>query len=478
MARRIEKGFIWITPDRKYDWTVNINGVDIRDYILSAKFTRSLVGEEMGCDIELDNSGEQYTSMFDYGDTIVFKMDNGSATTIQWEGKLEEQKAKLNMDGFTLQIRGSHYTASLLDITVTEEFTNAGISTILTNLISDYLTGFTSTNVAANNTQINIKFNNKPLFDCIVDLMNISGYDCYIDNDKDFHFFQKESINNEEEAIVWDDSLIEIQGLGADNVDVKNKLIVYGDAGGLPIIHTEEDTNSQTNHGTKEKVIEDSGIKTNSSASSFASSEIDILKSPEVKGTATCTFMHPLRPGDLIPVIYPPMNVHDFYRIIKYTYSVPEERLDFTFSKETSISKLLKARINKDVSQENLKNKNKMKYSYNFTFDDNTGISSTETSSNIVISDGKIGISSGTTGTIITNAKSGETYTPSQCELQVIGEGLNNILFYIAFDNNSIWQQVSTFTQTSVLNTGIKPKIKVVINSTSSFIDSIALLYK
>ena len=430
----------------------------------------------MGCDIELIDARGTLNSSISIGDVIVFKMDNSSGTTVQWEGTVDEKKSKLNADGFTLQIIGSHYTSKLLDITVTEEFVGSTSSSILTSLVNGYLTGYTTNNVTTTTDSVTKSFVNTPLLDCIIFLME-SGNDCYVDNDKDFHYFQKESMSNPDEAIVWNDSLIELQGIGFDGIDVKNKIVVYGDAGGLPVIHTSEDTASQTSYGVKEQIIEENSISNPTTASEIGASSILNQKNPPVKGNATTTFMYPLNPGEMLWVVYPPQNVQSEYRVTKYTYHLPEQRMDFVFSRENSVSKLFKKRDDKDLKQENIRNRFKMKYSYNFTFDDESNIDSSS-SITISVADGKLG-PVGASATMISNAKS-ETISATQCHVQAIGEGLNNALFYIAFDNDSTWQLVTLDSLVSInsASQGMKPRIKVVISSATTFIDSLALLYK
>ena len=40
-------------------------------------------------------------------------------------------------------------------------------------------------------------------------------------------------------------------------MEVKNKIIVYGDLDGLPVINTSEDAQSQETYGIKEKIVSD-----------------------------------------------------------------------------------------------------------------------------------------------------------------------------------------------------------------------------
>ena len=133
MPRRRERAFRWIPPDRNTKWSCTIAGTDVSDYITLGKFPMGLISEELNAEIELDNSGEQYS--FKYGDEVIFYMDFTGGSTVQFKGNIEEIKKDDSSGFFKWKIKIPHYTAQLLDKMVTEEFTNAGISTIRKNLI-------------------------------------------------------------------------------------------------------------------------------------------------------------------------------------------------------------------------------------------------------------------------------------------------------------------------------------------------------
>ena len=185
MPRIRKKIFIPIEPNRLTKWTCTIAGTDISDFILSGNFPHGLISEELICEIELDNSGEDFTNAFSARDTIQFKMDFSDGSTVQFEGEVEEIKAKIEGGFFKLGIKGGHFTAQCLDVMVTTEFTGAQISTIRTTIISDHLADFTTTNVETNSDTINIKFVNKPLLDSLLELDRQGDEDTYIDFNKD-----------------------------------------------------------------------------------------------------------------------------------------------------------------------------------------------------------------------------------------------------------------------------------------------------
>ena len=115
MARLDLPTFVWIPLNRTTKWSVTIKSTDISDDIISAKFVRGIIGEEMGCEIELENSGEAYTGEFAIGNVIQFKMDYSDGSTVQFEGEIEGIDKRIGNFGYTLLIKGSHYTSKLLD---------------------------------------------------------------------------------------------------------------------------------------------------------------------------------------------------------------------------------------------------------------------------------------------------------------------------------------------------------------------------
>lgn len=481
MAEKTVSAFVWIAPERTTKWTVKIgqdssNLTDVRDDILSAKFPVGLVGEELTCEIELDNNSEIYTNLFQPGYEIYFYMDFSDGTTVQFRGILEQIQKKITGSGFTINIKGSHVTTSLLDITVTGEF-NAEISSILTNIIGTYLTGFTTTNIQTTGVSAQIKWSNKPFLDCVVDLMRLSDFDCYIDVNKDFYFFPKNSRSNENEAVVWNDSLVELSGLGEDSLDVRNKIIVNGELDGLPVLHTSQDSNSQTTYGVKEKIVKETSITDEAEAEDLADAENSQLKNPPTKGEATCLFMPQLRPGDMLWVVSPPHAIQDQYRLVKYTFMVPDEMMTLVFSQEVGIAQLFKERFKKELGQQAITNPHRMTHSYNFSFDDLTKINEAA-STDITVTDSKLKTDGASTGIMISQTKT-TPVTVNNVHLLAKGEGLiGNAIFSISADGADTWQTISLDTLTTVTNPGTQLRLRIQLSSSTAYVDTVALLYK
>lgn len=468
--------FVWFPHDRiNENWRVLINGINVRDDIISAEFTRSIIGEESGFKIELENSGETYTGEFDIGHIVEFDYDLTDGTTAQFIGTIDHIKKKIS-DGFTLQIVGSHYQNTLLDITITKEYSNLLVSDILKDLVDNNLTGYTYANVDTINVTVSkIKWKNKSFYDCVIDLTKLGNAECFVDNNKDFNMFLKGSKENINEAFVEDHDIIELRELGEDSVNVRNKIIVYGSAGDLPVIYTSQDATSQTKYGTKDKIIEDLSIINASQAKELGNAERDLAINPPTKGNLTSHLMPLLVLGSMTYVVSIPHDITDKYRLVKYTFFVPNETMEIFFTEDAGVPKLFQERIQKDTAQEDIVNPHKMLYSINFTFDDLTNVSS---SSNVEVSNGNLRLILSGNGNLV-SINNSTTDDVTQVHLLVKGEQwIGNTTFKISADGTDNFQIITADTLTNVTNRGKTLKLRIEITSTTTLIDSVALLYK
>ena len=433
-----------------------------------------MVGEELTCEIELNNNNEKFTNAFALGDDIFFDMDFVDGTTRQFRGVVEKLETKFGVFGNTLVVRGSHINSLLLDKTVIAEYTNTLISDILKDIIDDNLTGFTYNNVNATTTFLSIEWNAKPFYDCVLDLMKIAEFDCYLDKNKDFNFFQKKSKSNNDEAIVPNQTLIEIRHFGQEAADVKNKIIVYGKNN---VVYTAQDTDSQSTYGVKEKIITDESVENESQAKSLADAELALLKYPPFKGEISAFFMPKLNPGDKVWVVNQPAGIQDEYRLVKYVFNVPNVTMDLFFTEEKSIPQIIKDRIIKDTQQETITNPFKMEYSIVFPFNDLSGLSST---TNVEIFNGNLRLTSGSsTGGIISNPTT-TPITVAKVHLVVKGEQLSGTTYSISADGTDNYISVTPNTETSIptAQQGTRLKIKVDLTSSTTLLDNLTLLYK
>ena len=57
MARKELPMFVWFPPNRSQQgWELTINGIDVKNRVISGEFTYGILGEDLSCDIQLENS--------------------------------------------------------------------------------------------------------------------------------------------------------------------------------------------------------------------------------------------------------------------------------------------------------------------------------------------------------------------------------------------------------------------------------------
>ncbi len=472
MPQRRKQAFVWVPRAKNTRYSIEISGVDVTRDTISSEWTRSIIGLESQCKLTLIDSDGTYADTYVGGEIIELKLDFADGTRSQWKGTLDRPKKKFGAAYF-LEVIGSHFQSDLLDPTVTEEYLQTKTADdILKDLVDTYLVGslagHTYVNVEPSTTVPTIRWDEKPLWDCIVDLCELVGFDCYLDSDKDFHFFARESIENELDAIVWKDNLLEIVDLGTDQIDIKNRIKVNGeDDAGLPIIY-------ETGTGNKVKVIKDTSIKTYEQAKELGDAELALNQTSTTKGEVRSIILPDLNPGDLIWITNPIQHVQGQFRLVKYTHFLPIEQTKVIIAKEKTIPQIFKDRKKSELQLQKITNKFKMKHSYNFPFDDLSNIDAT-LSENIEVSEGKLKISSGAIGTMISNLRN-TTENVNFVHLKSIGDSIAGVTYWVSTDNGDKYKQITLETKIGV-TVGTQLRIKIILTDTSSRLDSLAALY-
>jgi len=470
-----KRGFIWLPIEKESIYDVTIDSISVRADIMSAKFTRALAPEIGDFEVELENSNEKYTDKYTGGETIELFIDYVDGTTQKFKGIIDTINNKFKDSlGFHLILAGGHVSSELLNIIVTKSYAGeATTSEIIAEIAGDFLTGYTTTNVTTETTKPIINWDNKPFWDCIVDLTKLSGYDCYVDDDKDFHYFKKKSIVNTTDAIVLGQTLIDFPNIGNQTLTQRNKITVIGDDGtGLPVLAT-------TGTGTKEEVIFDSKSTTPDQASAIADAEYSLksTEGTETEGTALCYFLTSLKPGDMVWLSHPKLKITKQIKIYKYTHMMPFKHTECFIQDDKQVPHILKKRVETELAQQTVTNPFRMTDSWNFKFDNFSELGTWD--ANIAISESKVKLSSGSQGTFISN-------------LFNIPAGISEVHLLAVSENLSATIELSTDAGTNYVPLTVGEKnvlsnavgenarclLRVEINSSTCLIDSIAVLYK
>lgn len=471
--------FIWIPKAyQNLNWILKIDGTTIpRTKIFGIKYSHAVTDEIGQCKIELNNNDGTYS--YTGGETIEIYVDYSDASTLRWKGEVEKAEPAFQEKGRTLKITGRHISARLLDITVTESYSDEDVADILDDLVDggDYTSDFSYAKTATGTTA-SINWENKPFWECVVDLCNLVQYDCYVDTSDAFQFAKKGSTINSTEAMVHG-NILEISGLGTDTVKVRNKIIVNGvDDDGTPIVYTAEDSSSQSAYQVKEKIITDTSINTAEDAKNRAVAELALLKETETAGEAVSMIMVDLNPGEKVWISYPMLNVHDTYRVVKFEtnlYSSPPKTKVWINSVK-KIPSLFKNMMKRDLATEEIQNPQKMKFSFNMTFDDTSQIS---TSTNVETSEGVLKTTAGNNvGNMISVTTTADNNITS-AYIVPKGNALsgNTILYYLSNNGGQSWEIVSSKTLHTFTSTGNQLRVKIEMNSASVELDSISVMY-
>ncbi len=94
-------------------------------------------------------------------------------------------------DGLVYTIDCVDFTIDLDSILVSQTYANQTIQAIISDIITNNASGFTTNNVNSSYVIGKIVFNQVPISQCIKRLSDIVKYDWYVDSDKDIHFFSK-----------------------------------------------------------------------------------------------------------------------------------------------------------------------------------------------------------------------------------------------------------------------------------------------
>jgi len=271
--RGTQQVFFWFPRKLNTQYKVLIDGSDERKRILSASFTKSVAPELGRFKIMVDNNIGYFNGRYSGGEDVELQYDFGSGTTRRFLGTLEETRDDFEEGGHKLELVGSQVGGALLDRSVIASY-DGGLSAdaVLKDLITNFAPpGFTTANVAASTVFPKIRFNDVPLWKAMSDVNRLAkNFDLYVDDDKDVHFFQQSSVKNDEEAVVMGNNLINLEAIGRNILTVRNKIRVYGESDGMPVVYTAQNVSSQGVYGIKEHVFTNKDITNRDEAKTIA----------------------------------------------------------------------------------------------------------------------------------------------------------------------------------------------------------------
>ncbi len=468
--------FIPIPKPRNAKIKVELNGDDLTGKVMESSFVYPVTTGIGTFKIILSNAGGQISGKYSAGNPIKLYADNSDGTTLQFWGRVDYVKDNVGDKGQVLEIEGRHraYTLTeyLICYSATEKETSQILKDIVDKLPASY--GFTYSNVATTLKSMNVEWNYKPFWDCIIEICNYAGYDCYVDNDLDFHFFEENSILNTEDAVVEGDNLINSKGWGTNDYYEKTRVVAIGQGeDGLPIVHTAISSDEGTE--IREVFIKDVSSNTETSVKNLAESKLEVLTNRTPQATVKSFGLETIKPGENIWLLIPRQEVYGQYKLIRIIQKFGSKnggwRTDLLVEQEQEeLYVMLNSLNQKSDRLRGADNINKLNFSWYFGFDEISG-----TQSSTEITDGVLK-STGSSGTWISNIKE-VTSDVTKCEIRVRGQSIPGTIFYVSIDNGITYEILTPNTLKTMPFSEKKLRIKVEINSAATQIYSLVLLY-
>ena len=480
---RSDRIYIPIPKVRNTHCKVEIGGVDVTSRIITSSWIKPVTRGIGTFNLVLSNARGQFSGSYNIGDVVKFYADNTDATTLQFWGRIDFVKDDLSDTGQVLNIDGRHRAFLLNEFAICYSATNTETSQILKDIIDKLpsASGFTYTNVDDDTTTMNVEWNYKPFWDCVLELTNKAGFDCYVDDDLDIHYFEENSIANASDAISEGDNFLESKDSGTDDYFEKTRVIAMGqDLKGLPIVYTAISDNEGDD--IREVFIQDSSANTYEKVQDIADAKLTELTNRNPQSRITSFGLETIKPGDNIWVIVPRQKIAGQLKLIeihhKFGMKVGGWRTEvLTEELDEGVSGAIQ-KIDKTTQQiRSTRNVNKLNYSYNFNYGTDTG-SHTNTEITVLgANEGFLKTDGSSTGTWISPIRTLGT-NPTAFELRSSGVELNNILIYISIDGGTVWTRISQLNQDKTITvTGKDLRIRVDFNTATAQLDSLALLY-
>lgn len=171
--------------------TIELNSVDITSDVQlgSIVVQQQITFAVDTASFNIRRTGDHVSINPEYGDEIEIydgdeKVFGGTVVSVK--------KAPFSgAEGEILQIKCTDYTYLMDSRMAARVYENETITDIIDDLITSYAPGFTSNNVTSTFVIEKIVFNQVPLSQCIKRLAEITNYNWYVDENKDVHFFEK-----------------------------------------------------------------------------------------------------------------------------------------------------------------------------------------------------------------------------------------------------------------------------------------------
>jgi len=470
--------FIPIPRTRNTHCKVEINGVDQTSRIVNSKFIYPATKGIGTFSLIVTNAHGQFTGDYSAGNIVKFYADNEDSTTLQFQGIIDFVKEDISEAGQFLEIEGRHRSYLLTEQLMCYSVVNKSPGEILKDLVDKLPVayGFTYTNVDADDSLMSVEWEYKPFWECIFELCKYANFDCYVDNDLDFHYFEANSTTNKLEAIVEGDNFLKTIGWGTDNTYQKTRITAMGqDSSGIPIIYTA--VSSTEGDEIRESFLKDSSSNTEDKVKNLAELKLSQLSNDVPQAKIKSYGLETITPGENIWILIPRQKIMGQYKILEFTHSFGIKnggwRTECLIEKEeVGVSSLIQGVDQQVKAERNPNNINKMNYSWNLDF----SIDSGEHNSTEFV-DGALKTDGSATGTWVSDLFESSSKITA-IEPRIKGNSLSETQIFLSVDGGNSYSEIAGPRTTSkTIKSGKKLKLKVILNSATTEIDGLGLLY-
>lgn len=471
-----------IPKPRHHKPLLMVGSTDVTAYVEDSKFDKPVTNGIGKFFIKLKNSNGRFSDLFNPGDTVLWYCDNSDGTRRRFYGRVDYAKEVMKKEGQFLEIDGRHRSYLLGEVRVCYSATDTDTADILREIAGKYAPGFTVNNVATSSgTTMSVEWHYKPFWACVKRLCQRAEYDCRVDDDLDIHYFEENSVINEDEAIVEGQNYIECPEFGVDNFYEKSKVIVMGqDSNGFPLMYTHPPNYTGD---AREVFIKDTSADTLAKCQAIAKAEYNDKTGRPPQAKIKSHFMETLEAGENVLIMLMRQKINAYYKVIQVSDLFGSRhggiRNECLIEKEIiGNEQIMIDRIETENDIQEAPNVHKMDQGYNLTFDDSSDV---ESLTDVEIVGKQLKLESGKTeGTFISKARVASKNV-TEGYLLFKGQDLDVSTIYITVDNGLSYQTFTEKTLTDITTPDINIKIKVVLKSNTANpdprLDGVVFLY-
>uniref|UniRef100_A0A6M3JR47 YqbQ/XkdQ domain-containing protein n=1 Tax=viral metagenome TaxID=1070528 RepID=A0A6M3JR47_9ZZZZ len=427
--------------------SVTINGEEVKARMTRLEVNRRVTVGIDTAKITLANLKQQYGGKWSGGETAIVLLDYSGGTTKIFEGYVLPIT-----DGFdrypSIEISCSGYGVEAFKNPVYKRYTTAtDIGQIAKELIEEYLPAHTTTNI---NTSTGVTatpvWQGKDLWHCLYDLAVTEGdnnYDFCCDFDKDWHFFVKGSRVHDSAsgvAVVYGQNHRKTR-MNSIFDSKYNKITVVGqDKSGQKIKYTWEDSGDISDYWKMAKVVRNTNLTTLAEVKAEAEKQVAIQKDVGRSGKVISDGVPGLLPGYKVMVYDPHNQMNDYFVASEAKHTLASNN----FETETNIHEhvpkyeaILEAvGAIKDNEQKSLSldDEHGLENSFPVFFDDTSQMDTSLTSSNVTVSNGRLTLASGESGTFVSVLETARGNVTKGL-IKVNGSDIEDCTFQVSINN-------------------------------------------